>query len=137
MKKAIRLAKLGNFKTAPNPYVGCIIVKENIIIGQGWHKKTGKAHAEIIALKQAGEKAQNATAYITLEPCSHFGYTPPCCISLIKYGISRVVIAITDPNPQVSGKGIKWLKEKGVLVTVGVLSQEAKIMNQSFFKRMQ
>lgn len=137
MKKAITLAKLGEYTTSPNPNVGCIIVKNNIIVGEGWHKKTGEEHAETIALKKAGQRAKNATAYITLEPCSHFGHTPPCCVSLIESGVLRVVIATMDPNPKVSGNGIKWLEKKGILVTIGVMSEEAKDINQPFFKRMQ
>ncbi|CAL4043719.1 bifunctional diaminohydroxyphosphoribosylaminopyrimidine deaminase/5-amino-6-(5-phosphoribosylamino)uracil reductase RibD [Buchnera aphidicola] len=136
MKKAINLAKLGEFTTAPNPNVGCIIVKNNIIIGTGWHKKPGESHAEIHALSMAKGKTKGATLYVTLEPCSHFGLTPPCCLSLIQAGIIRVVIAIIDPNPKVSGKGIKWLKKSGILVKIGVLSKEAKNLNQGFLKRM-
>ncbi|AAO27119.1 diaminohydroxyphosphoribosylaminopyrimidine deaminase [Buchnera aphidicola str. Bp (Baizongia pistaciae)] len=136
MKKAIKLAKKGSLTTSPNPNVGCIIVNNNIIVGSGWHKKTGMKHAEIYALKTSGEKAKGATAYITLEPCSHFGKTPPCCVALTKYGISRVVIATLDPNPKVSGNGVKWLKKHGILVTIGTLSKESIKINKGFFQRM-
>ncbi|XBC38604.1 MAG: bifunctional diaminohydroxyphosphoribosylaminopyrimidine deaminase/5-amino-6-(5-phosphoribosylamino)uracil reductase RibD [Buchnera aphidicola (Melaphis rhois)] len=136
MKKAIKIAKKGILTTSPNPNVGCIIVKNNTIIGTGWHKKSGNYHAEIYALKKAGKHARGATAYITLEPCSHFGKTPPCCIQLIKSGISRVVISIIDPNPKVSGNGIRWLKKEGIIVIVGILSNESKNINQGFFQRM-
>lgn len=136
MKKAIKLAKKGILTTSPNPNVGCIIVKNNSIIGSGWHKQVGKHHAEIYALKIAGKQAKGATAYITLEPCSHFGNTPPCCIELIKFGISRVVIATIDPNPEVSGKGLKYLKKNGVSVTVGVMSKNSIQINKGFFQRM-
>lgn len=137
MKKAIQLAKLGEFTTAPNPNVGCIIVKNNIIIGEGWHKKKGEAHAEIHALSMAKNNTKGATAYVTLEPCSHFGLTSPCCRALIKAEIFRVVIAIIDPNPKVSGKGILCLKKAGISVKIGIMSKEAKDLNQGFFKRMQ
>ncbi|XBC37559.1 MAG: bifunctional diaminohydroxyphosphoribosylaminopyrimidine deaminase/5-amino-6-(5-phosphoribosylamino)uracil reductase RibD [Buchnera aphidicola (Meitanaphis elongallis)] len=136
MKKAIKIARQGILTTSPNPNVGCIIVKNNTIIGTGWHKKSGKPHAEIYALKQAGKKAKGATAYITLEPCSHIGKTPPCCIELIKSGVSRVVISTIDPNPRVSGKGIKWLKKEGIVVTVGVISKKSENINKGFFQRM-
>ncbi|XBC39125.1 MAG: bifunctional diaminohydroxyphosphoribosylaminopyrimidine deaminase/5-amino-6-(5-phosphoribosylamino)uracil reductase RibD [Buchnera aphidicola (Nurudea shiraii)] len=136
MNKAIQLAKKGILTTSPNPNVGCIIVKNNVIVGRGWHKKSGYPHAEIYALKQAGNKTKGATAYVTLEPCSHFGKTPPCCIKLIKSGIQRIVISTIDPNPKVSGKGIKWLKNKGIVVKVGVIPQKSKNINKGFFKRM-
>jgi len=137
MKKAIILAKKGILTTSPNPNVGCIIVKNNTIIGSGWHKITGMHHAEIYALQNAGKKAKGATAYITLEPCSHFGKTPPCCIALTNFGISRVVIATPDPNPSTSGKGIQWLRKHGVIVKIGVLSKESiKKINKGFFQRM-
>ncbi|XBC39634.1 MAG: bifunctional diaminohydroxyphosphoribosylaminopyrimidine deaminase/5-amino-6-(5-phosphoribosylamino)uracil reductase RibD [Buchnera aphidicola (Chaetogeoica yunlongensis)] len=136
MQKAIKLAKKGILTTSPNPNVGCVIVNKNTIVGSGWHKKTGMHHAEIHAIKKAGIKAQGATAYITLEPCSHFGKTPPCCIALTTCGIYKVVIATLDPNPKVSGKGIQWLKKNGVLVKVGILLKESIQINQGFFQRM-
>ncbi|XBC40649.1 MAG: bifunctional diaminohydroxyphosphoribosylaminopyrimidine deaminase/5-amino-6-(5-phosphoribosylamino)uracil reductase RibD [Buchnera aphidicola (Nurudea yanoniella)] len=136
MNKAIQLAKKGILTTSPNPNVGCIIVKNNVIIGKGWHKKSGYPHAEIYALKQAGEKAKGATVYVTLEPCSHFGKTPPCCIKLIQAGIYKIIISTIDPNPKVSGKGISWLKKKGIIVKIGIISHKSKNINKGFFKRM-
>lgn len=136
MQQAIELAKLGRFTTTPNPNVGCVIVKDNKIIGEGYHKKAGEPHAEVYALQMAGNNARNATAYVTLEPCSHFGRTPPCADSLIKSGIKRVVIAMQDPNPNVAGKGIKRLNDAGVEVTVGVLTDQAELLNNGFLKRM-
>lgn len=136
MKRAIALSKLGEFTTAPNPNVGCVIVKNNHIIGEGWHKKSGDDHAEINALKIAGKQAKGSTIYITLEPCNYFGRTPPCCHALVKAGIYRAIISNIDPNPQVSGKGVLYLKQSGVLVEIGLLSQESKKYNKGFFKRM-
>nr|P57533.2 RecName: Full=Diaminohydroxyphosphoribosylamino-pyrimidine deaminase; Short=DRAP deaminase; AltName: Full=Riboflavin-specific deaminase [Buchnera aphidicola str. APS (Acyrthosiphon pisum)]OQX99535.1 MAG: diaminohydroxyphosphoribosylaminopyrimidine deaminase [Erwiniaceae bacterium 4572_131] len=136
MKRAIELSKLGEFTTAPNPNVGCVIVKNNIIVGEGWHEQAGKNHAEINALIMAGEKAQGGTAYVTLEPCNHFGKTPPCCNALIKSGINRVVISNIDPNPKISGNGILYLKKHGICVKTGLLSKESKQYNKGFFKRM-
>lgn len=136
MQHAINLAYKGQFTTTPNPNVGCIIVKDNKIIGEGWHVKAGEPHAEINALSIAGIKAKGATIYTTLEPCSHFGRTPPCCDQIIKFGIKKVVIAIKDPNPKVSGKGIKKLKKFGIEVIYGIMSHEAKILNLGFIKRM-
>ncbi|XBC38073.1 MAG: bifunctional diaminohydroxyphosphoribosylaminopyrimidine deaminase/5-amino-6-(5-phosphoribosylamino)uracil reductase RibD [Buchnera aphidicola (Floraphis choui)] len=137
MEEAIKIAKKGILTTSPNPNVGCIIVKNNIIIGTGWHKKPGQPHAEIYALKKAGKQAKGSTAYITLEPCSHFGKTSPCCIELTNSGISRVVISSVDPNPKVSGKGIDWLKKNGIIVKIGVISNQSKNINKGFFQRMQ
>lgn len=136
MKKAIQIGKLGQFTTAPNPNVGCVIVKNNEIVGEGWHKKSGSHHAEIYALMMASEKSKGATAYVTLEPCNYFGKTPPCCDALIKAGIKRVVIAKIDPNPKVSGNGVLYLKKHGISVTTGVLSKESEKYNKGFFKRM-
>ncbi|QCI16261.1 bifunctional diaminohydroxyphosphoribosylaminopyrimidine deaminase/5-amino-6-(5-phosphoribosylamino)uracil reductase RibD [Buchnera aphidicola (Artemisaphis artemisicola)] len=136
MKRAIELSKLGEFTTSPNPNVGCVIVKNNNIIGEGWHMKSGDHHAEINALIMAGNKAKGATAYITLEPCNYFGKTPPCCNALVKSGINHVVISNIDPNPKVSGNGILYLKKHGVSVTTGLLSQESIKYNKGFFKRM-
>lgn len=136
MNQAIELAKLGRFTTTPNPNVGCIIVKDNQIIGKGYHQKAGQPHAEVYALQMAGANAVGATAYVTLEPCSHFGRTPPCANALIKSGIKRVVIAMQDPNPNVAGNGIKRLQDAGIAVTVGVLADQAEAINQGFLKRM-
>ncbi|WP_294614236.1 bifunctional diaminohydroxyphosphoribosylaminopyrimidine deaminase/5-amino-6-(5-phosphoribosylamino)uracil reductase RibD [uncultured Gilliamella sp.] len=136
MQQAIELAKLGRFTTTPNPNVGCIIVKDNQIIGQGYHQKAGGPHAEVYALQMAGNNVKGATAYVTLEPCSHFGRTPPCADALIKSGIKRVVIAMQDPNPNVAGQGIKRLNDAGIEVSVGVLAAQAELLNKGFLKRM-
>lgn len=136
MCRAIELAQLGHYTTSPNPRVGCVIVKDGFIVGEGFHKKTGTAHAEVHALAQAGKKANNATAYVTLEPCSHFGRTPPCAEALKKAGISEVIIAMVDPNPQVSGKGIKLLEAAGIRTKLGLLNAEAKTLNIGFIKLM-
>lgn len=136
MLRAVELAKKGRFTTSPNPNVGCVIVNNKQIVGEGYHFKAGLAHAEINALKMAQKQAVNASCYVTLEPCSHYGRTPPCAISLIKAGIKRVVIAMTDPNPKVAGRGIALLKEAGIEVEVGLLEKEAISLNLSFIKRM-
>ncbi|UJF25378.1 bifunctional diaminohydroxyphosphoribosylaminopyrimidine deaminase/5-amino-6-(5-phosphoribosylamino)uracil reductase RibD [Suttonella sp. R2A3] len=135
MRRAIALAKRGIFSAAPNPAVGCVLVKNNRIIGEGFHERTGEAHAEVHALKQAGVAAKDATAYVTLEPCAHHGRTPPCTDALIASGVKRVVIACIDPNPQVHGKGISLLEDAGITVTVGVLADEALAINRGFFHR--
>ncbi|WP_182187323.1 bifunctional diaminohydroxyphosphoribosylaminopyrimidine deaminase/5-amino-6-(5-phosphoribosylamino)uracil reductase RibD [Pectinatus frisingensis] len=134
MQTAINLAKNAVGRTSPNPMVGAVIVKNNRIIGCGWHKKAGTPHAEIHALQAAGELSQGATLYVSLEPCSHFGRTPPCCDAVIKAGIKRVVVAITDPNPKVSGRGIKKMRDAGLEVVTGVLENEAAKLNEVFFK---
>ncbi|WP_022942214.1 bifunctional diaminohydroxyphosphoribosylaminopyrimidine deaminase/5-amino-6-(5-phosphoribosylamino)uracil reductase RibD [Psychromonas hadalis] len=137
MALAIELAKKGRFTTAPNPNVGCVIVANNMIVGAGFHFKAGEPHAEVHALAEAEMKAINATCYVTLEPCSHFGRTPPCAIALVKAGVKRVVIAMVDPNPKVAGRGIKILEEAGITVEVGLLATDAKMLNLGFIKRMQ
>ncbi|CAL4325272.1 Riboflavin biosynthesis protein RibD, partial [Diaminohydroxyphosphoribosylaminopyrimidine deaminase] [Buchnera aphidicola (Protaphis terricola)] len=136
MERAIKLSKLGEFTTTPNPNVGCVIVNQNNIVGEGWHKKYGSNHAEINALEMAGSKSKGATAYITLEPCNHFGKTPPCCDALIKSGIIHVVISNLDPNPHISGKGVEQLRKNGISVEIGLLSKKSKQYNRGFFKRM-
>lgn len=139
MARAIQLAKKGQFTTHPNPRVGCVIIKNDAIIGEGFHQRAGEAHAEINALnavKSAGLDPTQATAYVTLEPCSHHGKTPPCANALIDAGVSRVVIAMQDPNPQVSGNGIRALENAGITVTTGVLEAEANRLNPGFIKRM-
>ncbi len=139
MARAIQLAERGIYSTHPNPRVGCVLVKKDRIIAQGWHKKAGAAHAEIDALNAlaTGDGARGATAYITLEPCNHFGQTPPCCEQLIAAGVTRVVAAMKDPNPLVSGTGFKRLADAGVEVVSGVLEQEARTLNPGFIKRME
>lgn len=133
MKLAIEIAAKTQGQTTPNPVVGAIVVKDNQIVGIGAHLKAGEAHAEVHAIKMAGDKAFNSTVYVTLEPCSHFGRTPPCSDLLIKRQVSRVVIASTDPNPLVAGKGIERLKKAGIKVDVGLLREEAEQLNEVFF----
>jgi len=133
---AIALAERGIYSVHDNPRVGCVIVKEDQIVGEGWHALAGESHAEIIALKQAGENARGATCYITLEPCVHQGKTGPCTPALIQAGIKRVVIATEDPNPQVNEKGVADLRSAGIEVEVGVEAQSAYALNKGFFKRM-
>lgn len=133
MRLAIELAANTNGQTSPNPLVGAVVVKENQIVGMGAHLKAGEAHAEVHAIKMAGEKAKDATIYVTLEPCSHFGRTPPCADLLIKSEVKRVVIASTDPNPLVAGQGIERLRKAGIEVDVGILREEAEELNEVFF----
>ncbi len=135
MAKALQLAKLGRFSTDPNPRVGCVLVKDGVIIAEGFHVKAGQAHAEVVALNNA-DNAQGATAYVTLEPCSHQGKTPPCCDALISAGVTRVVAAMQDPNPLVSGRGLEKLKAAGLQVLCGVLEADARLLNRGFIKRM-
>ena len=137
MAYAIKLAHKGLYTTHPNPRVGCVIVKNNQIMGEGYHQYAGQPHAEVLALRDANSDAKNATAYVTLEPCSHTGRTPPCANALIDAGVSQVVIAMQDPNPLVSGKGIKKLQDAGIDVVVGVMEQQAQALNKGFIKRMQ
>ncbi|OEC82872.1 riboflavin biosynthesis protein RibD [Photobacterium damselae subsp. damselae] len=137
MSRAIALAKKGRFTTAPNPNVGCVIVNNGQIVGEGFHYRAGLPHAEVFALRAAGDKARGATAYVTLEPCSHYGRTPPCALALIEAGISRVVCAMVDPNPKVAGNGVTLLQNAGVTVEVGLLEQDAKALNLGFIKAMQ
>ncbi len=131
---ALNLAKRGKGKTSPNPMVGAIIVKDGKIVGKGYHKKAGKPHAEINALRDAGEKAKEGTLYINLEPCVHYGKTPPCTDTIIKNRIKRVVIGMKDPNPVVSGKGIKKLKKHNIDVSVGILEEKCRRLNEVFCK---
>lgn len=135
MARALALARLGLYSTDPNPRVGCVLVKQGQIIAEGWHVKAGGPHAEVLALQQA-DSAQDATAYVTLEPCSHFGKTPPCADALIAAGVGRVLVAMQDPNPLVAGKGIARLQHAGINVQVGVLQEQAKALNIGFCKRM-
>ena len=136
MALAIKLARQGHFTTSPNPRVGCVIVKDGQIVGQGYHQKAGTPHAEVHALAQAGELARGATAYVTLEPCSHFGRTPPCAKALIDNGLAKVIAAMEDPNPQVAGKGIGMLEAAGIETAVGLLGDEAETLNQGFLHLM-
>lgn len=134
MARALKLAELGRGKTSPNPLVGAVVVKDGEIVGEGYHQKAGTPHAEIHALRAAGERARGAVLYVTLEPCCHYGRTPPCTKAIIEAGIKEVIVAVTDPNPQVAGKGIRLLQESGIKVQVGVLAEEARRQNEAFFK---
>ncbi|NIY48385.1 bifunctional diaminohydroxyphosphoribosylaminopyrimidine deaminase/5-amino-6-(5-phosphoribosylamino)uracil reductase RibD [Cedecea colo] len=136
MARALQLAKRGRFTTMPNPNVGCVIAKDGEIVGEGFHFRAGEPHAEVHALRMAGEKARGATAYVTLEPCSHHGRTPPCCDALIVAGVTRVVAAMQDPNPQVAGRGLYRLQQAGVDVSHGLMMHEAEALNRGFLKRM-
>ncbi len=136
MQRAIQLAQQGVYTTSPNPRVGCVIVNQGEIVGEGFHQKAGKAHAEVNALKQAGNLAKGATAYVTLEPCSHFGRTPPCAEALMQAQISEVIIAMVDPNPQVAGNGIKRLNKAGIKTAVGLLNEQAQALNKGFIQLM-
>jgi len=136
MARALRLAERGLYSTRPNPAVGCVIVKEGRIVGEGWHKKAGGPHAEVVALQQAGAQAQGATVYVTLEPCSHWGKTPPCAQSLVEASVARVVIGMVDPNPEVQGQGAMWLRSHGVQVDMGLMTNEAMALNRGFIKAM-
>ncbi|WP_435979529.1 bifunctional diaminohydroxyphosphoribosylaminopyrimidine deaminase/5-amino-6-(5-phosphoribosylamino)uracil reductase RibD [Psychrobacter sp. DM4] len=136
MMLAIEQAKLGLYTVRPNPAVGCVIVQAGQIVGQGYHPKAGRPHAEVFALNDAKEQAAGATAYVTLEPCSHTGRTPPCALALIKAGIKRVVIAGLDPNPQVAGRGVSLLEQADIEVKVGVFTEQAEALNLGFLKAM-
>src|SRR3984957_20602630 len=134
MERALKQAEQSVGLASPNPAVGCVLVRDHQVVGEGFHKYDHRDHAEIVALKQAGPLAQGATAYVTLEPCSHHGRTGPCADALIAAGVSRVVVATADPNPQVNGKGIARLRAAGVEVRTGVLEQQARRLNDSFAK---
>jgi diaminohydroxyphosphoribosylaminopyrimidine deaminase / 5-amino-6-(5-phosphoribosylamino)uracil reductase len=134
MKEALELAARGRATTAPNPMVGCILVKDGEVIGKGWHRRARGPHAEVYALQEAGESARGATAYVTLEPCSHFGRTPPCADALVKAGVARAHVAMLDPNPLVAGKGVQRLREAGIEVIVGEREAEARRLNEVFVR---
>ncbi|WP_218314693.1 bifunctional diaminohydroxyphosphoribosylaminopyrimidine deaminase/5-amino-6-(5-phosphoribosylamino)uracil reductase RibD [Halomonas sp. 18071143] len=142
MARALKLARHGLYTTDPNPRVGCVIVRydrsaEGQVVGEGYHLRAGEPHAEVHALAAAGEQARGATAYVTLEPCSHTGRTGPCAVALANAGVGRVVVAMGDPNPQVSGRGIEHLRAAGIEVHVGLLEQDARALNPGFVLRMQ
>ncbi|MBC3957310.1 bifunctional diaminohydroxyphosphoribosylaminopyrimidine deaminase/5-amino-6-(5-phosphoribosylamino)uracil reductase RibD [Pseudomonas triticifolii] len=137
MARALELARKGLYSTHPNPRVGCVIVREGQIVGEGWHARAGEPHAEVHALRQAGEQARGATAYVTLEPCSHHGRTPPCADALVNAGVTRVVASMQDPNPEVAGRGLLRLMTAGIAVQCGVLESEARALNKGFIKRME
>lgn len=136
MTRALRQAARGLYTTTPNPRVGCVLVKHGQVIGEGAHFRAGEPHAEVHALRAAGEQAKGSTAYVTLEPCSHFGRTPPCADALVQAGVRRVVVAMQDPNPLVSGKGIARLQAQGIAVTLGVCEDQARALNLGFVQRM-
>lgn len=136
LSRAIQLAKKGRFTTMPNPNVGCVIVKNNNIVGEGYHQFAGEDHAEIRALRVAGNYAIGSTVYVTLEPCSHYGKTPPCTTALINSGVKKIVIAMLDPNPYVTGKGVYLLKKAGIHVKHSVMLSEAESINKGFLKRV-
>lgn len=136
MAQALRLAERGLYTTSPNPRVGCVIVKNNVVVGEGWHQRAGEPHAEVLALRQAGESAHGATAYVTLEPCSHFGRTPPCADALVAAGVAKVIAAMQDPNPQVAGNGLARLAAAGIVTGCGLLEQQAQQLNIGFIQRM-
>lgn len=137
MARALRLAESGLYSATPNPRVGCVLVRDGTVVGEGWHEKAGGPHAEVHALQSAGNLARGATAYVTLEPCSHHGRTPPCCEALLATGIGRVVAAMQDPNPLVAGQGLAWLRDAGLAVDSGLLANEARELNIGFVSRME
>ena len=136
MQRCLEIARNGAGKVSPNPMVGCVIFRHGKIVGEGFHQQFGGPHAEIIALLHAGKNARGATLFVNLEPCAHFGKTPPCADAIVQSGISKVVIASKDPNPLVSGKGIRRLREVGIRVELGILRKEAELLNEKFFKCM-
>lgn len=137
MHRALVLARQGRFSTSPNPRVGCILARGSQIVGEGFHIMAGGPHAEVHALRQAGSLAKGSTAYVTLEPCSHYGRTPPCAKSLIEAGVTRVVAAMLDPNPLVGGRGLQMLQEAGITVNCGLLEKEARELNRGFLSRIE
>ncbi len=136
MSRAIELAKKGFFTTTPNPNVGCVIVRNGKIVGEGYHRCAGEPHAEIHALNAAKEQAEGATVYVTLEPCSHFGRTPPCAEALVKARVAKVICAMQDPNPLVAGKGVQILRQAGIEVQSGLLESDSAALNPAFIKQM-
>jgi len=136
MRRALTLARRGWGRTSPNPMVGCVIVRRGVTVGEGWHRAAGLPHAEVEALSAAGARARGATVYVTLEPCAHHGRTPPCTAALIAAGVKRVVAAVGDPNPEVSGRGFRCLRRAGIAVEQGLLADEAAVLNESFFRHV-
>ncbi|HVY06278.1 MAG TPA: bifunctional diaminohydroxyphosphoribosylaminopyrimidine deaminase/5-amino-6-(5-phosphoribosylamino)uracil reductase RibD [Burkholderiales bacterium] len=136
MAQALRLAERGLYTTTPNPRVGCVIVKDGRVVGEGWHERAGEAHAEVAALKAAGAAAAGATVYVTLEPCAHQGRTPPCTQALVAAKVARVVAAMQDPNPKVAGKGMQALREAGIVAECGLMEEQARELNIGFVSRM-
>jgi len=136
MARALQLAARGMFTARPNPMVGCVLVKDGDVIGEGWHEQTGEPHAEANALQEAGDHAHGATAYVTLEPCAHSGRTPPCATALIEAGVTRVVVAMEDPFGEVSGRGLEMLREAGIETDVGLMQETAASLNAGFISRV-
>jgi diaminohydroxyphosphoribosylaminopyrimidine deaminase/5-amino-6-(5-phosphoribosylamino)uracil reductase len=134
MQRALHLAEKGRGRTSPNPMVGAVLVKGGKVVGEGYHARAGEPHAEIVALKNAGEKAKGSTLYLNLEPCTHYGKTPPCVPAVIKAGVRKVVVGIEDPNPLVKGRGLAHLKQAGLEVKVGILERPCHRLNEAFFK---
>ncbi|MBI5612056.1 MAG: bifunctional diaminohydroxyphosphoribosylaminopyrimidine deaminase/5-amino-6-(5-phosphoribosylamino)uracil reductase RibD [Gammaproteobacteria bacterium] len=137
MARALRLAGKGLHTTDPNPRVGCVVVKNGEIVGEGWHERAGEPHAEVLALRVAGARARGATVYVTLEPCCHHGRTPPCSRALIEAGVARVVTAMQDPNPRVAGQGAQHLSDAGIAIEIGLMEAAARALNPGFVQRMQ
>ena len=137
MARALRLAERGMYTTQPNPRVGCVIAHAEAIVGEGWHQRAGEPHAEVFALREAGARARGATAYVTLEPCAHFGRTPPCADALIAAGVARVVAACDDTNPKVAGEGLRRLTAAGIAVEIGLMRDAARELNRGFFSRIE
>jgi len=136
MARALELAERGLYSTTPNPRVGCVLVRDGAVVGEGWHERAGAAHAEVNALAAAGDRTRGATAYVSLEPCAHHGRTAPCAEALVKAGVRRVVAALQDPNPLVSGKGLQRMREAGIETAAGLMESEARELNIGFVSRM-
>jgi diaminohydroxyphosphoribosylaminopyrimidine deaminase/5-amino-6-(5-phosphoribosylamino)uracil reductase len=136
MKRALALARKGIGKTAPNPAVGCVIAQGEEIVGEGWHRKAGTPHAEVHALRRAGERAEHADVYVSLEPCSHYGKTPPCAEALVEAGVDRVFVGMIDPNPEVRGKGVEILRRAGIEVVTDIMERECRRINEPFIKHV-
>lgn len=137
MAQALRLAERGLYTARPNPCVGCVLVRDDEVVGSGWHQRAGEPHAEVFALREAGDRARGATAYVTLEPCAHQGRTPPCADALLAAGVARVVAACEDPFPAVAGRGLMRLREAGVAVESGLCAEAARDLNRGFFSRIE
>lgn len=134
MRRALSLAERARGQTHPNPMVGCVLVRDGVVVGEGFHPKAGEPHAEVFALRAAGNKAEGATAYVTLEPCNHYGRTPPCSLALVAAKVSKVFVGMVDPNPLVAGSGIKTLEDSGIEVVVGVEEEACRDLNVGFLK---
>lgn len=137
MARAVQLARYGLYTTHPNPRVGCVLVREGQIVGEGWHERAGQPHAEVFALRAAQDRAQGATAYVSLEPCSHDGRTPPCADALVQAGVAKVIAAMVDPNPLVSGQGLARLNAAGIETASGLLATESRVLNPGFMSVME